>query len=77
MTTVTRVVFSRLPKRAGAKLQQQAIQPSLLDAAPMATDTAERIAHLEAIIASKRTNNGRAAWARAELKRIKSRGTRG
>lgn len=47
------------------------LQPAPLDDHPVTTDLAQRRAYLEAILAHPRTNDGRRAWARAELKRLK------
>lgn len=42
-------------------------------APPLPTDPDARRAYLEALIANPRTNDGRRAWARAQLKRLKGK----
>lgn len=63
MTTATRVIIPRLSQRAGTKLQQQAQQPSLLDA-PV---TADQRAAVQAIADDPTQHDARRIWARRWL----------
>lgn len=49
------------------------LRPAPITSPPPSSDLAARIALLESLLANPKLNDGRRAWAKAELKRLKGK----